>query len=95
MERFSKNELEKRVDEVLFYFWDPIGINEHIEARAEYRSYIPQILDRLGRITEVELAELLDSIVTSNMGFSPNKNISMKAARLLLEHKSCIDKGLA
>ena len=95
MERISKNELEKRVDEVLFYFWDPIGVNHHVHARAEYRSYVSSVLARMEKGSGGDLASFLDSLVTSNMGFSPEKGLSMKAAKLLLEHKNCVDRGLA
>lgn len=95
MERFSNNELEKRVDEVLFYFWDPIGVNHHIHARAEYRSYVSAVAAKLERSNEKELAKFLDSLVTSNMGFTAEEGLSQKAAELLFEHKRCVDQRLA
>ena len=95
MNRFSSNELEKRVDEVLFYFWDPIGVNDVIAARAEYRSYVSAVLGHVEQDSKEELALFLDSLVTSNMGFSPEEGLSLKAAELLLEHKRCIEQGLA
>ncbi len=44
MQKFEPNELEKRVDEVLFYIWDPIGVSPEPYARAEYKSYIVSVL---------------------------------------------------
>lgn len=37
-------ELDKRIDEVLFYVWDPIGVSDIPEARGEYSSYTMTIL---------------------------------------------------
>ena len=39
--------LWKAIDEVLFYNWDPIGVNNCPPARDEYHSYIPQIFKLL------------------------------------------------
>ena len=36
-------ELYKRVDEVLHYLWDPIGVAEEPWARDEYYSYLPKM----------------------------------------------------
>jgi hypothetical protein len=36
-------ELFKRVDEVLHYFWDPIGVKKVPQARDEYVGYVPKI----------------------------------------------------
>lgn len=44
MIEFDDNELKNRVDEVLFYIWDPIGVSHEPCARWEYKSYIPQVL---------------------------------------------------
>jgi hypothetical protein len=35
--------LLQMVDEILFYEWDPIGINDHLEARDEYGAYVGKI----------------------------------------------------
>ncbi len=44
-----KTELGRRIDEVLFYVWDPIGVNVYGEptARDEYSGYVPRLLDSL------------------------------------------------
>lgn len=33
----------KRIDEILFYKWDPIGISDSDWSRDEYQSYVPQV----------------------------------------------------
>lgn len=37
--------LKRIVDEILFYVWDPIGVNDVPEARREYESYLSQIVN--------------------------------------------------
>ena len=43
------NELLTRVDEVLHYLWDPIGLSEIPEARDEYSSYADVVFSMLKR----------------------------------------------
>jgi hypothetical protein len=33
----------RRVDEILHYVWDPIGVCEIAQARDEYQSYVPKV----------------------------------------------------
>lgn len=40
----KQKELYQRIDEVIHYIWDPIGINGAPKARDEYYSYLPEIL---------------------------------------------------
>tara|TARA_R110002073_G_scaffold336369_1_gene532568 strand:- start:1956 stop:2246 length:291 start_codon:yes stop_codon:yes gene_type:complete len=96
MERFASNELEKRVDEVLFYVWDPIGINDTPYARAEYRSYVTSVLGHVKyEKSAEEIADLLCKIETEQMGLSRDMNKALKVAKLLIEHKEAIDEGCA
>jgi len=36
-----------RVDEILYYVWDPIGVSGAPAARDEYDSYVPTIVEML------------------------------------------------
>jgi len=72
MERFTENELERRVDEVLFYLWDPVGVKDHVVARAEYRSYVPAVLAAVNTGEHHAIASLLIDIQTKQMGISLN-----------------------
>lgn len=45
----NKNELYSRIDEVLHYVWDPIGISGVPEARDEYHSYLPVVFGKVKR----------------------------------------------
>lgn len=96
MERFAPNELEKRVDEVLYYVWDPIGVNDQPYARAEYRSYVTSVLGYLKHNKSAsEIADRLCKIESDRMGLSPNQSNAMETAKILIEHKEAIEEGCA
>jgi hypothetical protein len=50
-------ELYRRVDEVLHYLWDPIGVARIPEARDEYQSYLPHVFSLL--INKASAAEIV------------------------------------
>jgi hypothetical protein len=96
MREFDDNELSKRVDEVLFYVWDPIGVADQPYARGEYESYVPRVRQLVEENDEVRpISSYLASIVRDQMGLSPNKKRCDYAAELLLEHKRAIKDGCA
>ena len=43
----SEKGLYRRVDEILFYLWDPIGVCDIPMARDEYQSYLPKVFKLL------------------------------------------------
>jgi len=58
-----------RIDEVLHYLWDPIGVSGVPEARDEYSSYAGVVFSMLKRgANEKELAKYLRDIRVINMG---------------------------
>jgi len=64
-------ELYCRVDEVLHYLWDPIGVSHVPEARDEYQSYLPHIFSLLiHRGDAEEIAEFLTKTATQAMGLA-------------------------
>jgi hypothetical protein len=64
-------ELYRRVDEVLHYLWDPIGVSGVPEARDEYDSYSPHVFSLLVRRANAqEIADFLDHTATQTMGLS-------------------------
>ena len=96
MERFAVNELEKRVDEVLFYVWDPIGVAVDPYARAEYRSYVTSVLGYVENDKSAEkIAEYLCAIEADSMGLTPNKEKALETAELLIRNREAIDEGCA
>lgn len=78
-----------RVDEIMHYVWDPIGVAGTPQARDEYDSYVPQVIKRLFADAPAEqIAEYLDSVESDSMGltrlFGRRKETS-HAAELLVE----------
>lgn len=81
-------ELYKRVDEILFYRWDPIGISDSDWPRDEYQSYLPRVF---GMVLESEtpdkIAEFLGRIATENMGLGSSPEHDRAIAELMLSVK--------
>jgi hypothetical protein len=87
--------LRKRVDEVLFYVWDPIGVSPEPCARGEYESYVPAVLQLLEESdTTSQLSKNLAEL-SAQMALSSNEDICNETAELLLAHKEAIKEGLA
>ncbi len=58
-----------RIDEVLHYLWDPIGVSGVPEARDEYSSYAGVVFSMLKRgATAKDIAKYLRDIRVINMG---------------------------
>lgn len=95
MDRFTTDELERRVDEVLFYKWDPIGVNEYVTARAEYRSYVSTVINALQSGDLEGVVETLRKIQEVNMGEQFDLVLAKNIATLLLEHREAIERGHA
>ena len=96
MRVFDNNELRKRVDEVLFYVWDPIGVNDEPYARGEYEYYVPEVIKLVEANDNIRpISEHLAKIVSSSMGISPNKKQCDYTAEILLRHKKAIIEGCA
>jgi hypothetical protein len=96
MRQFDNGELKRRVDEVLFYVWDPIGVRDEPYARAEYESYVPGVL----RLVEEnrskrKISDHLSTIIRASMGISPSKDRCDYTAEILLRHKEAIEEGCA
>ncbi len=83
-------ELFRRVEEVVHYVWDPIGICEHPEARDEYHSYMTAIF---GNVKAEDLDALVSYMawVTENMGLQFDKVTAQKAAQVMLDWKRFLD----
>ena len=80
-------QLYKKVDEILWNDWDPIGINDSAP-RDEYQSYVPGIYKMLIEDrTEKEIAERLNKIAISSMGLSGNLEHCKTIAKKLIDNK--------
>lgn len=73
-------ELEQHVSEVLFYVWDPIGVNLIVSCRDEYEDYVPIIAAHLlNRSPDETINQLLMFIMESWIGIDLLKNARRKS----------------
>lgn len=64
--------LYQRIDEILWFDWDPLGIND-IAPRDEYHSYVIEIFELLkAKADRQTIAEHLYKIETNNMAEDGN-----------------------
>lgn len=62
--------LYKKIDDILWFDWDPIGIND-IAPRDEYQCYVPEILGLVkAKADRQEIANRLYKLETDNMGMA-------------------------
>ena len=89
--RASEKELYRKVDEILFYLWDPIGVCDIPMARDEYQSYLPQVFKLLiSDSKEHEVSSYLFKLEIDSMGMSANNEKALEVARLLIETKEAL-----
>ncbi len=96
MRAFPPDELERRVDEVLFYVWDPIGVAPEPAARYEYRSYVRKILEIVETGGEPDkIVKYLCDIESGMMSLPAREKQAQEAAELIYSHKEAIVEGYA
>ncbi len=96
MTEFEPNELKRRVDEVLFYQWDPIGVAPDPNARREYSSYVEKVLAMLQKdeaVTKIE--KYLCEIESGLMALPAKQERARYVAELMIAHKEAIEDGRA
>ncbi|MEO6847737.1 MAG: hypothetical protein ABI443_09260 [Chthoniobacterales bacterium] len=87
----SEMELYRRVDEVLFYLWDPIGVSPTPEARDEYQSYLPQVFSLVKNSTDgADIVEYLLSVATDRMGLPASSGKATQVAEILIRYRKWI-----
>jgi hypothetical protein len=86
-----ESELGQRVDEVLHYVWDPIGLARVPEARDEYSGYSMRLLGMLleSASSQALIAFLLE-VEGESMGITPKVEHAEHVAELLLRWKSVL-----
>ncbi|MFC4632409.1 hypothetical protein ACFO3O_00705 [Dokdonia ponticola] len=94
MDKQKLRELERRIDEVLFYVWDPIGVSDIPAARGEYSSYTMTILTYVLEEDLKKIASQLSKIESSSMGLTTNEIKNMKIAELLVDFKHAVEEEL-
>jgi hypothetical protein len=89
----TDREMYKRIDEVLFYIWDPIGANAFVGAptRDEYRSYVLSLLSLVKSGADKDaIAEHLGTIVYDTIGLSRCREREEKVAEILVKWRQKI-----
>lgn len=79
-------ELYKRLDEILHFKWDPIGISGEPGARDEYYSYLSEayFITQKNNFTN-KLADYLHDVATKKIGVTSNLEHSQKIAKLIFD----------
>ena len=77
--------LYQRIDEILWFDWDPLGIND-IAPRDEYKSYVIDIIDLVkAKADSQTIAQHLLKIEKENMGKVANIEKCYTVADKMLE----------
>jgi hypothetical protein len=86
----EETKIYKSIDEILWYDWDPIGVNDFGEdARDEYYGYLPEVYQlKISGATKTEIANYLDLVVTNRMGMSSNMAHSLNVAEKIVALES-------
>jgi len=84
-------ELQTRINEVLHYIWDPIGVRGEPWARDEYDSYVPAVYSLLqDGASADQIAAHLDRIATDRTGLNSNMKHALLTAQNLLGWRSAL-----
>ncbi len=81
--------LLKRIDEVLYYIWDPLGVSREPAARDEYEQYAYELLTLMNESkTKVEIVKYLQDTASALGTEIITDREHAKIADILLEWKS-------
>ena len=87
-------ELYRRVDEVVHYIWDPIGISHLPSARDEYHSYLLGLFGRLQKGDRDAILEYMKWIVAERMELTFDLDAAVRVADILLAWKQALDTDI-
>ena len=93
-DRAKIKELIDRIDEVLYYKWDPIGVSDEPCARREYSSYAFSLLHSIISENKHEIVDKLSKIESELMGLTANHPKNEIIADRLIQDKNAIEEGL-
>lgn len=93
-EQAKLQELNQRIDEVLYYIWDPIGVAKEPCARGEYQSYVKVIMEYVLKEDVNQIANQLSIIASDLMGLKSNIIHNLKVAEILIDYKYAVGYGL-
>ena len=87
-------ELERRIDEVLYYVWDPIGVSNEPCARSEYSSYTMTLLKYTLTEDLQKITRILNDIEKNSMGLTMRAKRNEQVAERLIKFKIAIEQNL-
>jgi hypothetical protein len=95
MELDALEEFNRRVDEVLHYLWDPIGVAGKVMARDEYTGYVPTLMTLLkaNAAAANTIADYLTEIRTEHMELGPDPEKDNATAKVLLQWKAKMEEA--
>lgn len=77
-------DLHKRIDEILFYKWDPIRVSNSNWPRDEYTLYVNEVMElAVNSTTHQPLAEHLERLAAEVIGCPVSKGRTYKVAELI------------
>lgn len=90
-------ELYQRVDEVLHYMWDPIGVAGMPTARDEYYDYLPTVFSLLTQTddNDEKIAEYLVYVATDRMMLHATKERALEIVAILQDWKQALNEKYA
>ena len=87
----SKPDINRAVDEILHYVWDPIGVAGVPQARDEYAAYVPQVVALLARgISGGELSLWLQGLAEEHIGTGRRPERADEASLALVDWQNYI-----
>jgi hypothetical protein len=90
----KENELYQRVDEVLHYLWDPIGVSGAPGARDEYYAYLPTTFSLLKNNSNAEeIADYLTKVSSEHMSLGVQRSRDIEIAEILIDWKESLLGG--
>jgi len=77
-------ELRTRIDEVMFYKWDPLHLSNSNWSRDEYESYVPEVFRlALESTSHQPIADYLTQVATEIMSMTEDREHDIKVAELI------------
>ena len=76
--------LYKSIDDILWFDWDPIGINQD-GVRDEYYGYLPEIYQlKIDGASKIEMVKHLDRLITKRMEMESNMKFNEQIAEKII-----------
>lgn len=86
-------ELLQRVDEVLYYHWDPLGVAREPASRQAYAAFVPEVFAAmLDDADEHRLMELLLLLETEFLGIGPRPSQARRVAEMLVDWRALLEQ---